>query len=730
MDGRLAFLPVLSGLIVLGLSFSADADAILDNDFRAPAYTESGFWTTSDGIGFRGGTYRYTARSGAWARWNPRFPQNGRYEVIAVFRSGANRAETVRYTIRHAGGTAEVPVNQYAGSSKMEEVSLGEYDFNAGSEGFVRLDSVLEGKVCIADAIIYRSNRDDPPMILLADRSPVRPLSTDAVRVSIQAFDDDEVVSVSAVYRVLPSAATQEVQAFDDGAHGDGAAGDGLFAATIPAQPGDATVEYWMAARDSAGQISSSPVDSYIVSATPYPEFRAIWSASWWAGFRSPEEANELVSTCREHHLNTLLPEVRKVGDAYYDSALEPRADNITGGEGFDPLGYLMQLARDTSDGKKRLQVHPWFVVHRVWNSAAPLPEGHILRTHPEYEMINRDGSSDPAVRWLDPGHPGAVDHNVAVILDCLSKYPVDGIHLDYIRYNGSATGYNPVSVERFNAWQGRTGVPDATDAAWCDWRRECVSLEVKKIYIQLYKVNPDVLLSTATFSGGDYDNFQSSSAYRSAFQDWVTWLNQGTIDYNMIMNYKDETQWDNYRGWVDRSLAEDGRRGSVPGISGNPVASVQTSMDQLKYIRNRGADGMIIFSWKGEVSGNNELGETREQFYGALKDQLFPTWVEPPEAAWKTHPVAGIFEGVVTSGGQPVDHASVWIEGLPETRTVTDGSGWYGILDAPPGDRTLRFSKPGFQNKTIPSSIAQAGDVVTVDAELILAESAVLGTY
>ncbi len=724
---RLLSLLTFSLLLV---SVSALADFILDNDFRAPAYTESGSWATSSGTGFREGTYRYTAQSGAWAKWNPWFPQSGRYEAIAVFRSGTNRAETVRYTICHAGGTAEVPVSQYAGSSKVEEVSLGEYDFDAGSDGFVRLDSVMEGKVCVADAIVFRSNRDDPPMIFPVDRSPVRPLSVDAVHLSVLAYDDDEVVSASAVYRVLPSAATREVQAFDDGVHDDEAAGDGLFAATIPALPGDATVEYWMAARDTVGQLSSCPLQSYIVSATPYPEFRAIWSASWWEGFRSPEEANELVNTCREHHLNTLLPEVRKVGDAYYDSALEPRADNITGGDEFDPLGYLLQLARDTSDGKKRLQVHPWFVVHRVWNSAAPLPEGHILRTHPEYEMVNRDGSSDPAVRWLDPGHPGAVDHNVAVILDCLSKYPVDGIHLDYIRYNGSATGYNPVSVERFNAWQGRTGVPDATDADWCDWRRECVSLEVRKIYVKIQQMNPNVLLSTATFAGGDYNNFQSSSAYRSAFQDWVSWLNQGTIDYNMVMNYKDETQWESYRGWVDRSLAEDDRRGSVPGISGSPVASVQTSMDQLKYIRDRGADGMVIFSWKGEVSGNNELGETRGAFYAALKDHLFPTWVEPPEAPWKTHPATGIFEGVVTSGGRPVDHASVWIEGLPETQTVTDGSGWYGILDAPPGGRTLRFSKPGFQDYAIDSAIPQAGDIITVNADLIQAERAVLRAY
>ncbi len=158
---------------LLLVSISAPADFILDNDFLAPPYTESGFWTTSgEPVSGTGPTDIRRAREPGQVGI-PGFRKAGgmkRSRCSARARTGPD----VRYTIRHAGGTAEVPVNQYAGSSKMEEVSLGEYDFDAGSEGFVRLDSVMEGKVCVADAVIFRSNRDDPPMILLADRSPVR----------------------------------------------------------------------------------------------------------------------------------------------------------------------------------------------------------------------------------------------------------------------------------------------------------------------------------------------------------------------------------------------------------------------------------------------------------------------------------------------------------------------------------------------------------------------------
>ena len=115
-------------------------------------------------------------------------------------------------------------------------------------------------------------------------------------------------------------------------------------------------------------------------------------------------------------------------------------------------------------------------------------------------KCLKKDGSVDETSRYIDPGHPGVVEHNLNVIMDCLENYDIDGVHFDYIRYAGRDYGYNPVSVERFNTIYGRSGIPDATDEEWCNWRRECVTLEVKRIYINIWKEKPEVLLTTATF--------------------------------------------------------------------------------------------------------------------------------------------------------------------------------------------------------------------------------------
>ena len=695
-------------------------DVILDNDHGSPAYIESGAWNTSGSTGYNGGTYRYSIRKGSFAKWIPNLPHPLSCDVIAVFRTGTNRGDDASYTITHANGITQVTISHYSSSTPIVEKNLGHFDFNSGAAGSVQLDAATSGKVYVSDAIIFRTGRDDPPMISPTNLLPVKPIPPCPVPLNTVITDDDGISTAMVVYTVTPPGTTHTIPLHDDGMHGDRNAGDGNYGAIIPRQDEGTTVTFQYMARDTIAQETRTRTFSFnTISTGTLPEFRAIWAASWWSGFLNPDEADELVTTCRESNLNNLIPEVRKIGDAYYDSALEPRANNITGGDSWDPLEYVCGIAHDATGGKKRMEVHPWFCMQRIWmNSSGELPPGHVLLRHPEFEMTMRDGTTGETSRWLDPGHPGAVDHNIAVVLDCLSKYDLDGIHMDYIRYPGSEWGYNPVSVQRFNEIYGRSGVPDPGDPDWSDWRRECVTLEVKKLYVKMGKMKPNVLLTAATQSYGDYSNFEESGPYKSTLQDWVRWLHDGIFDYNIMMNYKASDQVEDFRGWVERSLAEDDRRGSIIGISTNSHDSIQDTIDQLLYCRYRGADGMNIFSWRGEVSGNT-AGETRGQFYATLKSQLYPTWVDPPPSPWKSDPTTGIFEGTVTFRGNPVDHAAVWIEGRAETRTVTDGSGWYGILDSPVGGHTLHFSKSGMRDGLVSSSIPGAGEIVTVDVEL-----------
>lgn len=459
----------------------------------------------------------------------------------------------------------------------------------------------------------------------------------------------------------------------------------------------------------------------------PPGEYRCIWVDSWkWNdSFMDAGEADDLIRTCRENNINTVIVEVRKVGDASYFSNIEPRIESyIKGGPSFDPLGYLIDIAHDTSGGKKFVEVHAWFVAHRILKTDPPTPYSpdHILSLHPDYVMEDINGNTiSNKSKYLDPGHPDVVEWNVEVILDCLRNYDIDGINLDYIRYPGSSWGYNPTSIARYNAFHGTTGTPSGS--AWADWRRECVTLEVKKIYVKSLMVDPSVVLTADTINWGwGYNNFETSTPYTSVYQDWVGWLREGIIDYNTLMGYTNNAEDpDRYKGWCNVSLDNDEKRGSILSTGAYMQDSVQDAIDQLLWARNAGAEGLNIYDWGSEVKANTHE-ETRSDFYRELKAQVFPEWSDPPKHKWKTKPATGIFEGNLTDIAFPVDHGTVRIVGQPETRVYTDGTGWYAIMEVEPGNYVLRFSLPGSEDILVEASMPSAGRIITVNADTIKA--------
>lgn len=595
---------------------------IVDNDDGAPGYVESGSWSLSSNPGYNNGTYRFTRDTSppSTATWTPSLPQSGVYEVYAVFRKGSDRTTSAPFTITHAEGSTVVSINMN-GEFTVQEEYLGRFSFTAGTSGSVRLDNNGGSGVYIADAVRFTIAPDTPPEISELSHSPEFPNASSTVYVTARVTDESAVQSVMLHYISNPIGTSGSVPAFDDGAHQDGAAGDGVYGAAIPPQPQGAQVGYHFTAVDDSAQTTTSRVQVYVVGDTARREYRSIWADTWGTSFLNPTQAQELVQTCRDNNINTIMIEVRKIGDAYYDSSLEPRATNITGGASFDPLAYLLSLAHDTSGGKKYIEVHAWFVMQRITRGETLHPN-HILSRHPEYVMSDSNGNiSSGGTRYLDPGHPGAVDHNVAVILDCLSKYNIDGINLDYIRYPEASGdwGYNPVSIARFNAFYGKTGQPAVNDPDWGDWRRRCVTLAVKKVYVKSLMLKPSVVLTADTINWGfnytSVEDFKNSSAYAGVYQDWVGWLQQGIIDYNALMNYT--TTSSRYQGWTQLSLEHDTKRGSIIGIGAYLQTSVQNSMNQLLYARSQNAAGLNIYDWYSEV---NATSETRAQFYQALK--------------------------------------------------------------------------------------------------------------
>ncbi len=110
------------------------------------------------------------------------------------------------------------------------------------------------------------------PLVEEIQHTPRVPTDTEDLRVTARVRASFQpVASVTLRYRILFGAETG-IPMWDDGAHGDGAAGDGLYAATLPANlasPGQ-MIRYRIVATDTQGTTSRWPL---FTSPTASPEY-------------------------------------------------------------------------------------------------------------------------------------------------------------------------------------------------------------------------------------------------------------------------------------------------------------------------------------------------------------------------------------------------------------------------------------------------------------------------
>ncbi len=123
---------------------------------------DSGTWSTGTMATDRyGADYRWVALvpstdpPTAVARWTPRIPVSGNWQVYAWWPQGTNRPTNSPYRIYYKGGSAIVRVNQQAGGGQWN--LLGTYPMEAGGNNYVTMsnDADPTGKVTMADAVRF-----------------------------------------------------------------------------------------------------------------------------------------------------------------------------------------------------------------------------------------------------------------------------------------------------------------------------------------------------------------------------------------------------------------------------------------------------------------------------------------------------------------------------------------------------------------------------------------------
>ena len=511
-------------------------------------------------------------------------------------------------------------------------------------------------------------------------------------------------------------------------------------------------------------------------AATTVAEVRAFWVDAFNPGIKTRAEIHQLIERVVAANANTIVAQVRRRGDAYFVDSLEPFVEDAAVEPGFDPLAYLIEHAHAAG-----LEVHAWVIANAIysgnplvatatWPCRVPCSPAHVFNehgyfapgdenwltsTHPAFTagtvnvgtLVPRGWRLADGNWWIDPGHPAAAEHMVNVFRHLVKRYDIDGLHLDRIRYPemgivrpspggpvGFSTGYNPVSVRRFNDAYDRApgSLPDPWDSAWNDWRREQMDALVRRIYLETMVVKPHVKVSAATitfFRGPTaLGGFSRTEAYSRVYQDWDGWLRDGFLDLNIPMVYKAEaaletrTQFDD---WTDFARTHQYARQTAIGI-GAFVNSFSSSIAQIERSRaaaetGERAVGQAFFSY---ATTNRLIGAVPErphaEFFSALSVNGVSVPVAPYDSAaaippmpWKTKPRRGyLLARILDVTGAPADGAVIVMRkvgGGPADEHLqhADGNGYVGAANLAPGAYQLAVTMAGgTQYTTVPQAV------------------------
>src|SRR5262245_39719496 len=128
--------------------------------------------------------------------------------------------------------------------------------------------------------------------------------------------------------------------------------------------------------------------------AEPTPEARSETRALWVVRhtMTSPEAIRDLVRRAKTNGFTDLVVQVRGRGDAYYNSQIEPRAEDLSNQPGnFDPLALVIDEAHLVG-----IKIHAWINIYIVANVATlPHTQDHVVFKHPEWVMVPRSVANE-----------------------------------------------------------------------------------------------------------------------------------------------------------------------------------------------------------------------------------------------------------------------------------------------------------------------------------------------
>ena len=260
-------------------------------------------------------------------------------------------------------------------------------------------------------------------------------------------------------------------------------------------------------------------------------EFRGAWIQAVNGQFQNMGEQQmkeylvTMLDNLQKANVNAIIFQVRVEGDALYNSPYEPWTRFITGTQGvspgWDPLQFMVDEAH-----KRNMELHAWINPYRARTKGTrKVASTHQSALHPE-RFVAYEGQL-----YFNPALKENRDHICMIAKDIITRYDVDGLHIDDYFYPYPANGKKFPDDNDFK----RSGAVNLGD-----WRRENVNRLILQLHTTVRETKPWVKFGVSPFgiyrnrtdSNPDGSETKGLQSYDDLYADVIHWINEGWVDY------------------------------------------------------------------------------------------------------------------------------------------------------------------------------------------------------
>ena len=279
---------------------------------------------------------------------------------------------------------------------------------------------------------------------------------------------------------------------------------------------GDAgTKEFTLNAQVGAERLKQSFRVEVVAAKPPEKEIRGVW-----------------LHVRPDRHPKVVMPELKKLGinrvvlriaggtTAFYASRVQPDIQDPLAPEG-DWLAEAVKHAHANG-----IEIHPYLNNCVVEGRAS---KESLARLRAAGRL--QEGPDGRPIDWFCPSQDENFDVIERPMTEIVSRYEVDGIQYDFIRYPNASGCFCKKCRKRFEADSGRR-VADWPDDCitgsrreqWIEYRLSRISALVERISTRIRRLAPDVRISAAVFR--DWPRCRETVG-----QDWVKWCEKGWLE-------------------------------------------------------------------------------------------------------------------------------------------------------------------------------------------------------